>query len=101
QLRQEYTPYFAHVYYTIHPRGLVGEMQCKSANQSWAARWYINDVVKRYGLNLDNIVITTMDADTRWHEKHFEALTFHFATSQSRHLTFWQAPIRYHGNIWQ
>ena len=42
-----------------------------------------------------------MDADTRWHEKYFEALTYHFAINPNRHLTFWQAPIRYHGNIWQ
>ena len=30
-------------------------------------------------LNIDNYVLTTMDADTRWHEKHFAALTYHFA----------------------
>jgi hypothetical protein len=101
QLQQEYTQYFANVYYTIHPRGLIGEMQCKSANQSWAARWYITQIVEKHHLNIDNIAVTTMDADTRWHEKHFEALTYHFATNSNRHMTFWQAPIRYHGNIWQ
>jgi len=101
QVQQAYQNDFANIYYTIHPRGLVGEMQCKSANQSWAARWYINDIVRKQNLNLDNIIITTMDADTRWHEKHFEALTYHFITNPDRHKTFWQAPIRYHGNIWQ
>lgn len=101
RLQQEYAQDFANVYYTIHPRGLIGEMQCKSANQSWAARWYITQIVEKHRLNIDNIVVTTMDADTRWHEKHFEALTYHFATNANRYLTFWQAPIRYHGNIWQ
>lgn len=101
QLVKLYTQDFANIYYTIHPRGLVGEMQCKSANQSWAARWYISQIVKRSNLNIENIVVTTMDADTRWHEKYFAALTYHFATNACRHTTFWQAPIRYHGNIWQ
>ncbi|MBZ0290622.1 MAG: glycosyltransferase, partial [Anaerolineae bacterium] len=35
-LREKYQPCFAHVYYTVHPRGLPGEMQCKSANEGWA-----------------------------------------------------------------
>lgn len=101
QLQQEYAQEFANVYYTIHPRGLLGEMQCKSANQSWAARWYITQIAEKQKLNIDNIIVTTMDADTRWHMKYFEALTYHFATNPNRHTTFWQAPIRYHGNIWQ
>jgi len=101
QLQQEYAHEFANVHYTIHPRGLIGEMQCKSANQSWAARWYLTQIVAKQGLNIDNIVVTTMDADTRWHMKHFEALTYNFAINPNRHTTFWQAPIRYHGNIWQ
>lgn len=101
QLLAEYKSHFSNIYYTVHPRGLAGEMQCKSANQSWAARWYINQIVKKNRLNIEHIVVTTMDADTRWHEKHFEALTYHFAINPNRHLTFWQAPIRYHGNIWQ
>ena len=101
QLKQEYAQEFAHVYYTIHPRGLIGEMQCKSANQSWAARWYITQIVQKQKLNIDNIVVTTMDADTRWHMKYFEALSYQFAINPKRHVTFWQAPIRYHGNIWQ
>lgn len=101
QLQQAYANDFANIYYTIHPRGLIGEMQCKSANQSWAARWYISQIVIRHNLNIDNIVVTTMDADTRWHSKHFASLTYHFALNPNRHKTFWQAPIRYHGNIWQ
>jgi len=38
-LQAQYRPRFAQVYFTIHPKGLPGEMQCKSANEAWAARW--------------------------------------------------------------
>jgi hypothetical protein len=41
-----------------------------------------------------------MDADTQWHPQHFFVLTALFALNEHRHLRFWQAPIRYHGNIW-
>ena len=101
QLQRQYTDDFANVYYTVHPQGQLGEMQCKSANQSWAVKWFMDKVMARQNLDIDKVVVTTMDADTRWHEKHFAALTCHFATSPERHFTFWQAPIRYHGNIWQ
>ncbi len=100
-LHREYEDQFANVYFTVHPRGLIGEMQCKSANLSWAVNRFLENVVDESFLNPDYIVITTMDADTRWHDNHFAALTYHFALSENRHRTFWQAPIRYHGNIWQ
>ena len=100
-LQRRFAKHFANVYYTVHPRGLIGEMQCKSANLAWAVNWYFEQVVRRHDLDIDNVVVTTMDADTLWHDNHFAALTYHFAISKDRYRTFWQAPIRYHGNIWQ
>ncbi|MFC1959090.1 hypothetical protein ACFLYO_00115 [Chloroflexota bacterium] len=100
QLQSQYRPQFAHVYFTIHPKGLPGEMQCKSANVAWAARWIKRKLVDEKGYDLDHMVITTMDADTIWHPAHFASLTTLFAVNPARHLRFWQAPIRYHSNIW-
>jgi len=100
-LRAQYAHYFKHFHFTVHPRGLPGEMQCKSANEAWAARWVKRKLVDELGYNLDHILVTTMDADTLWHPKHFYALTYLYAVNPDRHLRFWQAPIRYHANIWQ
>jgi len=100
-LNRQYADFFANVYFTVHPRGLMGEMQCKSANLSWAVNRFLENVVDEHELDPDKLVLTTMDADTRWHVNHFAALTYHFATNEDRHRIFWQAPIRYHGNIWQ
>jgi hypothetical protein len=100
RLREQYAPCFANLYFTVHPRGLPGEMQCKSANQAWAARWVKRKLVDEKGYSLDHIVVTTMDADTLWHKDYFYALTYLFATTPERLLRFWQAPIRYHTNIW-
>lgn len=101
QLKAEYASCFAGFHYTVHPRGLTGEMQCKSANEAWAARWIRRHLVDEKGFNLDNIVVTTMDADTLWHRDYFRVLTCLFALDPRRHLRFWQAPIRYHTNIWE
>lgn len=99
-LKQLYESKFANFFYTVHPRGLPGEMQCKSANQAWAARWIKRHLIDERGYNIDHIVVTTMDADTRWHKNYFQALTYLFAVNPQRYLRFWQSPIRYHGNIW-
>jgi hypothetical protein len=99
-LSGHWNSYFANFFFTVHPRGLPGEMQCKSANEAWGARWVKRKLVDELGYNLDHIVITTMDADTIWHKNHFYALTYLFALNRKRYLSFWQAPIRYHTNIW-
>lgn len=99
-LLDKYKPCFANIFYTVHPRGLPGEMQCKSANEGWAARWIKRKLVDELGYNLDHLLVTTMDADTLWHRDYFYALTYLFATDSDRYLHFWQAPIRYHANIW-
>jgi len=99
-LLKEYGERFKLLAYTVHPRGLPGEMQCKSANEAWAARWVRRFLVEEQGYNPDHLCVTTMDADTRWHPQYFAALTCLFANDPKRALRFWQAPIRYHGNIW-
>lgn len=100
QLLRSYRHKFAHAYYTVHPRGLPGEMQCKSANEAWAARWVRRKLVEDHDYSIDHLLVTTMDADTLWHSDYFYALTYLFATNPARYLRFWQAPIRYHTNIW-
>jgi hypothetical protein len=85
----------------VHPADLPGEMQCKSANLAWAGRWIKHKLVDEEGINLEHIVVTSMDADTLWHQHYFSALTYYFATDPDRHSRFWQAPIRYHSNIYQ
>lgn len=100
-LQDDYRDAFANIFFTVHPRGLPGEMQCKSANQAWAARWVKRRLVDELGYNIDHILVTTMDADTLWHRDHFYALTYLFAVHPHRHERFWQAPIRYHTNIWE
>jgi hypothetical protein len=100
-LTREYAHCFRHMFATLHPRGLSGELQVKSANETWAVRSIKRQLVEEFGYSLDKIIITTSDADSLLHPKYLEAITCLFATSPMRHSTVWQAPIRYHNNIWQ
>lgn len=100
QLQAEYGAAFEHIFVTVHPQGLPGEMQCKSANQSWAIRCARQIMVDQLGISADLIVVTSMDADTLWHPAYFECLSVLFATDPRRYRTYWQSPIRYHANVW-
>lgn len=100
QLIAQFQDRFAHVFYTLHPRGLPSEMQCKSSNEAWAGRWIKRRLIDELGWDINTLLVTTMDADTLWHPEYFYALTYLFAINPQRHLRYWQAPIRYHANIW-
>lgn len=99
-LQEEFAGRFCYILATFHPRGLPGEIQAKSANIAWASRHARRELVERLGLPLENIVITAGDADSLLHPKYLECLTCLFATSERRYAEFWQAPIRYHNNVW-
>jgi hypothetical protein len=99
RLQAEFQGCFAAVYVTVHPQNLPGEIRSKSANLRWASRWIQAELIEGRRLNRDHTVITTMDADTLWHERYFEALTYAFATDPARYMQFWQAPVRYHANV--
>ena len=99
-LRAEFSASFRHVLVTMHPRGLPGEVAGKSSNESWAARAAARELVSDLGYSLDHILVTIMDADSLLHPRYVECLTCLFATSPDRHHQLWQAPIRYHGNVW-
>jgi hypothetical protein len=100
-LKAEYEKLFAHFFVPVHPKGLHNEIQCKSANQAWAARWAKRQLVDELGMDIHHIIVTTMDADTLWHPNYLEALAVKFATDEQRYSAFWQAPIRYHSNVWK
>lgn len=57
-------------------------------------------------LNLDNIVLTVGDADSEFHKRYFEALTYHFLhaggeenCTPMRYLVVWQPPILHMKNF--
>ncbi|MBX3080451.1 MAG: hypothetical protein KF716_02385 [Anaerolineae bacterium] len=99
-LKEEFATCFKHILLTLHPKGLSGELQGKSANENWAIRSARRHFVEELGYPQDNLIITICDADSLLHPLYLECLTSHFATSKMRHSTVWQSPIRYHSNIW-
>lgn len=103
RLMADYRDRFLAINYSVHPTGLPGELRCKSSNEAWAARHARRWLIDELGWDINHMVVTSMDADTLWHPLYFHALAYAFATAPSdiRYTRFWQAPIRYHANIWE
>jgi hypothetical protein len=100
-LAAEFDGLFAGLLVTLHPANLPGEVRGKSANEAWAARRTVEQLVERGAHSIDHLTVTSCDADTQFPEGYFEALTCLFATDQRRYRRFWQAPIFFYNNIWQ
>jgi cellulose synthase/poly-beta-1,6-N-acetylglucosamine synthase-like glycosyltransferase len=101
QLVTRFEKSFAHLFATYHPAQISGEIPGKAANQSWGARQAKIELVDRLGLSLDDLTVTSCDADSILHPEYFSLITREFVCSQSPHHTIWQSPLLYDINIWQ
>lgn len=99
-LQAEFEEEFAHFFYTVHPEALPGEVKGKSSNEAWAAAWIKGKLVDEMGYSVDNLTVTSCDADSLIHRNYYSCLTYLFSTDPSRHRKFWQAPIFLYNNIW-
>ncbi|MEX2245490.1 MAG: glycosyltransferase family 2 protein [Dehalococcoidia bacterium] len=99
-LQREFGHSFLALVGTTHPCDIPGEVRGKSSNEAWAARQAKRLFCDEMGFELDQMTVTSCDADTLFHPRYFSALTFYFASNPRRHRTFWQGPIFYYNNIW-
>jgi len=96
----EYTGRLGMIFAAYHPWGLPGEVVGKSSNENWAARRAKETLIDRAGYDIDEVTITSCDADTVFDRKYFTCLSYKFATDENRYRRFWQGPIFYYNNIW-
>ena len=77
---------FRELMFSNHPYGLEGEIPGKCSNANCGIRTAIEHIKKRDGkdFNIDNLVITTCDADSKFHPKFIEALTAKYVQEDQR-----------------
>ncbi len=92
---------FHDAFATFHPAGIVGETPGKGSNEAWAARESFERLIVRAGDDLARYTVTSCDADSDFHPRHFEALNYMFLTAPDRTRTFWQPVILNRNNIWE
>ncbi len=101
ELISNYKDKFNRIFSTYHPADIPGEIKGKASNEAWAAKKAKKILVDEEGIDINKLTITSCDADARFNQNYFGALTYKFSKSPKRHKTFWQAPIFWHNNLHQ
>lgn len=99
-LKKEFGQKFFKLLITCHPDNLPGEIKAKGANVTWAAK-KLKNFLARQKIPLENVIVSTFDADTQPHPQYFACLAYKFLKEKNRfHRSYQPIPL-YSNNIWQ
>ncbi len=102
KLLAEFAGKFGRLWATFHP-DIVGEVKGKSSNMAFAGRWAKEKLVEELGFNLEDIYVTSNDADAKLHPRYLSCVTYKILSLPQgiRHLRFFQSPIVFYNNLWR
>jgi cellulose synthase/poly-beta-1,6-N-acetylglucosamine synthase-like glycosyltransferase len=98
-LEKDFSGTFQKLLFTVHPKGLPGEIPGKGSNLKWMAgqvRTYIDE--KRYLYS--DLIVHAFDVDTRAHEQYFARVAYLFLTEPKPLRTSYQPLTLFSNNIW-
>jgi cellulose synthase/poly-beta-1,6-N-acetylglucosamine synthase-like glycosyltransferase len=79
---------------TTHPADIPGELMGKGANETWALKQAVRDIVEAKKIPIDDVLVSVFDVDTRPGPDYFAILTHKFLTVEnSRHSSFQPIPF--------
>ncbi|HEX2173348.1 MAG TPA: glycosyltransferase, partial [Dehalococcoidia bacterium] len=99
-LEAAYQGRFGRLWATFHP-DIPGEVKGKASNETWAARWATDRLEREVGCALDDVVLTTCDADSHFHPSYFSALTRLYLNNPDRRFTIYQSAMLFYSNLWR
>lgn len=100
KLTAQFGKTFGHVWTTFHP-DIEGEVKGKSSNTSWGAKHAKQLLVDKYHVPIEQITISSEDADALFHPSYFCYLAYEFLKSPKPFNRIWQGGIVFYNNIWQ
>ncbi len=100
KLQQQYKGEFGDLWVTFHP-DIAGEIKGKSSNTCWGAIEAKKILVDQRHLPIEEITITSEDADAMFHPKYFANLTYEFLSTNKPFNKIWQGGIVFYNNIWK
>jgi cellulose synthase/poly-beta-1,6-N-acetylglucosamine synthase-like glycosyltransferase len=91
---------FAGMWATFH-QDRPGEVRGKSSNLAYAGRWAKERLVDDQGFDLQNVLVTVCDADSRLHARYLSALTHEFLTDADGRQSIFQPALMFYANFWR
>jgi cellulose synthase/poly-beta-1,6-N-acetylglucosamine synthase-like glycosyltransferase len=99
-LKEKFRGKLGHVWTTFHP-DIEGEVKGKSSNNAWGGKRAKALLIDKVGVPIENVTITSEDADAIFHRHYFSYLTYDFLSTKQRYHTTWQGSIVFYNNIWK
>ena len=100
-IEQEFTNSFFKFLVTFHPDDIEGEIAGKGSNETWATKQVKERIIDTLDIPLEDIIISSLDADTAVLPKYFSCVTYHYLTSPDPlHHSYQPVPL-FLNNIWQ
>lgn len=99
-LKKEFQHAFFKFLVTYHPCNLPGEIAGKGSNESFAAEC-ASEILREEGIADENVIVTSLDADTMLFPSYVSCLTYHYLASKNPTHTSFQPVALFLNNIWQ
>ncbi len=99
-LIKQFEKTFGNLWTTFHP-DIKGEVKGKSSNTAWGAKQAKKRMVDEQHIPIENITISSEDADALFHKEYFAAVTQDFLTIEKPYNVIWQGSIVFYNNIWR
>jgi cellulose synthase/poly-beta-1,6-N-acetylglucosamine synthase-like glycosyltransferase len=99
-LMEKFSGIFADFFVTVHEL-VPGEVAGKASNERHAALWLKKKLIEEKKMDMNYMVVTSCDADHKYHPQHFAVLTYQFLDNPNRYRFFWQPAVMYYNNIWE
>ncbi len=99
-LKPEFEKKFMAFFTTLHPANLENEIPGKGSNLNWSGK-IIASEIKRMGLDVDKIIVSSFDVDTLIHQEYFSALTHTYLTTPHPNRHSYQPIPLYNNNLWE
>ncbi|MFH1632174.1 MAG: glycosyltransferase family 2 protein [bacterium] len=98
-LSEEFGNKFAQIDFTLHPRGLEGEIPGKGSNLKWMAG-RAKEIIDERKIPYENVIVSAFDVDTVAHEQYFARLAYLYLTVENPTRTSYQPLTLFSNNIW-
>lgn len=100
KLKNEFKADFYALLTYEHPKDIPGEVIGKGGNITFSARQSL-DFFKKKNIDIENVIVTTLDADHRIDKKYLACVTEKYLSTPERNFRSYQPLPMFFNNIWE
>ncbi|MDP3970760.1 MAG: glycosyltransferase family 2 protein [bacterium] len=99
-MKEKYANIFHSFNISIHPDGIAGEVAGKGANLTWAGKKVKENIIDKYKIPYENIIVSVFDIDTCVDTSYFDYLTHTYLNHLNPTRSSYQPIPMFNNNIW-